>query len=101
MKYELNNTALDEQSIRSTNWVSGVTGRPESGLAGMRAWMPTRTVPAIGSHIAGLVDLFRSLSKTGTTNAVSTNFSVASLVIGAVAAFLSSEKKECLRWCSR
>jgi hypothetical protein len=70
--------------------VSGVTGRPESGLAGMRTWMQARAVSAVSARIAGLVDLFRSPTKPGTNNSSTTNCSVASF---------PAKKRQCPRWC--
>ena len=65
----------------SLKGVSGITGRPESVRGGMRSWMQARAVPVVSTRIAGLLDLFRSSSKPGKNNSVSTIFSVASLLI--------------------
>ena len=42
----------------SINGVWGVTGRSESGRAGMRSRTQVRPVPAVSTRIAGLVDFF-------------------------------------------
>ena len=68
------------RSIGSTNGVSVVTDGRESGRGGMRSWMQAQRAPAVRTRIAGLVDLFRSPSKTGTNNSIPTNSSVACLL---------------------
>jgi hypothetical protein len=61
--------------------------------------MQVQRVPAVSTRIAGLVDLFHSPSKLGTSNFIPTSFSVASVLIDCCGSgFLASEKKQCLRW---
>ena len=70
------------QSIRSINGVARLTDRRESGRGGVRSWMQVQRVPVVSTRIAGLVGLFHSPSKLGTSNSIPTNSSEASLLIG-------------------